>query len=368
MTPSIRRADEMLGPLMVPTIQVHPSLRCNLACRHCYSVSGPGQAPGLEIRYLLDAISDAAAMGYRVVSVSGGEPLLYDDLPELLSHAKSLGMGTAVTTNGFFSNTKRLTQISSHLDLLAISLDGPPELHNYMRGSRNAFGRLVAGLDHVKKLKVNFGFLHTVTRHTWEHLPWVAEFAAEHCARLLQVHPLELAGRAQTGMGDACTDEETLAKVYLLTAAISARYRDAFSTQLDLLHRDDLTQRPELGCASQYSSSEENACPAGHLSTMVVEADGTIVPISYGFARRFAICNVKTQHLAAAWLPFLRGRYVEFRQLCRSLFDDLSRPTGPPLFNWHELVVARSTLWTAGPVSRLQDTQFDLVESRNVPI
>jgi MoaA/NifB/PqqE/SkfB family radical SAM enzyme len=72
------------GLVSLPILQIHPSLRCNLTCKHCYSNSGLLVSDRLETARLLEVIDDAAEMGYRVLSFSGGEPFLYD---ELLTHA-----------------------------------------------------------------------------------------------------------------------------------------------------------------------------------------------------------------------------------------------------------------------------------------
>src|ERR1700735_85453 len=82
-------------------IQIHASLSFILSCAHCYSSSGPLERTELDVATLCKVISDAAEMGYRVVSMSGGEPLMYGGLDEVLGHAKSLNMFTTVTTNGF---------------------------------------------------------------------------------------------------------------------------------------------------------------------------------------------------------------------------------------------------------------------------
>jgi len=78
------------------------------------------------------------------------------------------------------------------------------------------------------------------------------------------------------------------------------------------------------------------------LGLIVVEADGAVVPISYGFSRRYQICSLKTQCLNGGWQSFLHEGYPEFRQLCRVLFDEITSPGHNPLFNWHERVVTRS--------------------------
>jgi len=60
-------------------VQVHPSLQCNLRCRHCYSVSGPEQRGALPVETVLDCLEDCAALGYGVLAASGGEPFLYPE-------------------------------------------------------------------------------------------------------------------------------------------------------------------------------------------------------------------------------------------------------------------------------------------------
>jgi Fe-coproporphyrin III synthase len=173
------------------------------------------------------AISEAAAVGYRVVSVSGGEPFMYDGLADLLKCARSLGMRTTVTTNGFFLEPETLAAVRDCVDLVAISFDGPPELHNRIRSSRKALDCLIAGLNNIRASGLTFGLIHTLTGESWEHLIWIAEFAAHSGAQLLQIHPLDRSGRAGRALPDeSFTNDEVNARAYLLTEALAARYAD----------------------------------------------------------------------------------------------------------------------------------------------
>src|SRR5690242_9462370 len=107
-------------------LQLHPTRRCNLRCLHCYSESGPYVAATTSLDVLRRVVSDAAALGYEVVSISGGEPLLYRELPALLAHAKGLGLRTTVTSNGMLLSERRLAELADVVDVLALSLDGRP--------------------------------------------------------------------------------------------------------------------------------------------------------------------------------------------------------------------------------------------------
>ncbi len=290
-------------------------------------------------------------MGYQVISFSGGEPFLYSGLREVLRHAKSLGLRTTVTTNGYFLQPRRLEPLRNFVDVLAVSLDGPPELHNRLRGSERAFDRLCAGLKSLRTSGLNFGFIHTLTQETWEHLSWIAEFAAASGARLLQLHPLEMAGRAEGRLGALCAEEDGLAKAYLVATALAAKYSGTMTVQVDLLHRDQVMRAPALVYADELAHGWNAIAPADLLGLIVVEADGAVVPISYGFSRRYQICSLHVQRLEQGWRSFLHEGYPEFRQLCRDLFEEITSPDRKPLFNWHERVVARSRLSTTLPVS-----------------
>ena len=82
-----------MGPTgdYVRDIQLHPSLRCNLRCAHCYSSSSPEATPALAIDSMATLLAEAAEEDFNAISVSGGEPLIY---PALL-----LTVGVGAVTN-----------------------------------------------------------------------------------------------------------------------------------------------------------------------------------------------------------------------------------------------------------------------------
>jgi MoaA/NifB/PqqE/SkfB family radical SAM enzyme len=298
----------------------------------------------LETVRLLETINDAAEMGYKVLSFSGGEPFLYDELKTLLSHAKSLGFHTSVTTNGFFLDDRHLDPLGDLIDVLAVSLDGPPDYHNHMRGSNHAFSRLTKGLENIRERKLNFGFIHTLTQSNWEHIEWVFAFAADNGAKLLQIHPLELVGRATSEMTTHMPTDDILERLYLMCFILGSRYQDRMFVQLDVLCRDDILADPDLIYASEELADCEARDPAELLSLIVLQTDGSLVPLSHGFDRRYEVCNIHQQRLRDAWPRYFSDRYTSFRQLCRRVYHDISCGDEASLFNWHELISSYSHL------------------------
>jgi hypothetical protein len=153
-----------------------------------------------------------------------------------------------------------------------------------------------------------------------------------------------MAGRAEGRLGELCAEEDGLAKAYLMATALAAKYSGSMTIQVDLLHREQVLRAPEMVYADELPSNWDAVAPADLLSLIVMEADGAMVPISYGFSRRYQICSLKKQSLDQGWQSFLREGYPKFRRLCRELFEELASPSQRPLFNWHERVVARSHL------------------------
>ena len=328
------------GPSGAAIIQVHPSRRCNLACRHCYSESGPGVRDELPSEVVCRTIRDAATLGYGTLAVSGGEPFLYGGLLDILRCAKECSMHTTVTTNGSLLETNTLALVRDYVDVLAISVDGPPALHNYIRASRQAFGRVCNGLASARAQGIPFGLIHTLTRDSWRHLPWIGRFAESQGARLLQIHPIEGAGRAARLLTSGLPDTDVLARSYLLTLALAAKYRGRMRIQFDVVHREQVLNDPSIIYGSSSDLAPANA-PAV-VGTLVLETDGIVVPVSYGLSRRYAICDATRDSLLQSWPRYLGDTHPGFAALCRGLWEEIAENQEMGLFNWHELIVERS--------------------------
>lgn len=325
-------------------VQIHPTLRCNLRCSHCYSSSGPDRAEALPLEALSSAVTDARHLGYDVVGLSGGEPLLYEHLHALLGHAHGLGMVTTVTTNGMMLDAPRLSRLQGLVSLIAISIDGIPESHNRIRNHPRAFSQMKSNLEYVRASEIPFGFIFTLTQHNVDELDWVARFALEQGAGLLQIHPLEEVGRAASKMIGATPDATEAAFAYLEALRIQAAVGEQLIVQLDVAHRDRL----DAAVTRRTDSSEVLLSEV--LSPIVIEADGWVVPLQYGFPRSFAIGNCLDVNLRDAAMRWLRDVYPSFGKVCDETLAHLRAQEGLPLVNLYEAVTEQAARTT--PSSR----------------
>lgn len=139
--------------------------RCNLGCRQChyansdkpgFSLNHVGHMPPSIFRKFIDEIP-----GHPVVSFTGGEPLLHPNVIDFIIYAKQKGRICTLVTNGWLLADKAQELCASGLDLLGVSVDGPKETHNSIRG-KSSFEHLVLGLEtilkHSKRPLIFIGF------------------------------------------------------------------------------------------------------------------------------------------------------------------------------------------------------------------
>jgi MoaA/NifB/PqqE/SkfB family radical SAM enzyme len=294
-------------------------------------------------------LSAAREEGYTVAGFSGGEPLLYRPLGEVLAHAKREGLVTTVTSNGMLLDARRLAMLAGRVDLLAISLDGVPRSHDRMRGDPRAFATMEGRLDGVRRSGIPFGFIFTLTQFNLDELPWVASFALAQGAALLQVHPLEIAGRAAVELADARPDPTEASWALIAAAKLQEQVGERLRVHLDLFDREALRRAPERVFADGAAADGAGrGRPLGEsLSPLILEADGTLVPVHYGFARRFALGNVRTDDFRTCAERWRGGLDADFRALCRAEFAELVDSDELPVANWYERLGRRAAGWGA---------------------
>jgi Fe-coproporphyrin III synthase len=322
------------------TIQIHPSRKCNLFCLHCYSGSSPQYNEMLNIEALKRFLVYAYEHGFNNISISGGEPFLYSKLEDLLIFSKSVGYQNAVASNGMLLQSEKNKAILQYIDLIAISIDGTPELHDHIRNQKGAFEKMMKGVKVLQSLNKAFGFIHTVTPQSWKSLLWLGEFARENGAKLLQLHPLEMYGRAEENLFDSSIDDTLAHQIFILANYLQAKYADTMVVQLDLLHREYLESFPQV-----VNTFDRQCALAGRLSdlldTIIVEETGRILPVAYGFEPWFTIGNVYS-FTDSLFPEFIGKKIPAIKALFSETLTKISENSEVDIVNWNEMVVKGS--------------------------
>ena len=321
-------------------IQIHPSLQCNLTCRHCYSSSAPAFKGGLDVRTLQQRTEELAAVGYNVVTLSGGEPFLYRPLEELLAHTRSLGFFNSITTNAMLLGSDRAKNVLKQADLIAISIDGKPAQHDQLRNMEGAFKKMEEGLQIVKDHVPNFGFIHTLFPQNWKIIDWLVHFALDHQAKLLHLHPLELSGRAATLLNGVAFDAESLHKIYIIFNVLKEIYEEKLFMQLDLLHKDSLIDNPNFAFhhAGKLDISLSNF--SNIFKELIINEEGNIMPIAHGCASHFTLGNIYDKTSCSNMMGrFMEEKMQDIIDLYKITYDHIIQNEEMELVNWSEVVI-----------------------------
>lgn len=334
------------GFLPARVVHVHPTRACNLACLHCYSDSSPRIRSSLDVESLLAALRLLRAEGYEVLSVSGGEPLVYRGLARLIQGAFALGYRVHIVTNGILLTRQRLAALKDYVALIAVSLDGNEAVHNLVRSRADAFAKANAGIDVLGESSVPFGIAFGVSRQSLEDVPWAYDRACEAGASLLQLRPLVAQGRGAALDDGWMLSPDDCARLSLIGGLLDSGPTSTPRVQVDLTHTFDL-----LAGRAQLDPLE--GAPALLLSDVinpvVIDDRGIAHPFTFGIHERFAIGSLVAQG---------KRRIHEYKATrlgtVRSLVDRTLRrieQSGVDFVDWYAWLTSESQRTDAPPFS-----------------
>jgi len=179
--------------LRVPQIAAGPVIaifsitdQCNLNCSHCYlhKNTGNGELTFEEACKFIDQLHEAKTL---IVAFSGGEPLLREDIFDLMKYITDKQMRVAMATNGI-SITKHVAQMlkESGAGYIQISIDGLEELHDDIRGKGN-FQKALEGIKNCLDIGLYVSMDVVITKRNVNQIHELVSLAKE-----LRVQKLEL--------------------------------------------------------------------------------------------------------------------------------------------------------------------------------
>ncbi|MGH7674326.1 MAG: radical SAM protein [Gemmatimonadales bacterium] len=254
--------------------------RCNLECAHCYIAAGPRETAAAELdtatcRRIIDEIL-AVNRGAMLI-LSGGEPLLREDLPELAAHAARGGATVVVGTNGTLLTDERIAALQgSGVRGVAVSVDSlRPAYHDNFRHGAGSLAETRAALERLRAHRLDFIIQTTVTKGNRAELEGLVAWAADAGAVAFNCYFLVATGRGAR-LADLAPAE------YEAVLADLARWQGAYRGRLMVrakcaphfmrhVHRAD-PESPIL--------NYETRCPCG-VQYCRITPDGKVTPCPY---------------------------------------------------------------------------------------
>ena len=170
------RNDEALRPRFCVW---ETTLSCNLRCGHCGSRAGRPRPHELDTRQALEVVAQLAGLGCRLLTLSGGEPLMRPDWDQLAQEGVRRGITVNMVTNGLLVDERRAKELRDvGLSNVGVSLDGLPGTHEGLRG-KGTFQRLQKAIAHLTAAGVPVTVMTTLDRFNEPELEAVHALAVD---------------------------------------------------------------------------------------------------------------------------------------------------------------------------------------------
>ena len=201
-----------------PVVVWNMTQACNLKCVHCYAhAKARGGPDELTTDQGKRMIEDLAAFGAPVMLFSGGEPLMREDLTELIRHAVKNGMRAVISTNGTLITRDKAAELKDlGLSYVGISLDGLKDVNDAFRGVPGAFDMAVAGIRNCLEKNLKVGLRFTVNKRNASEIPAVFDLLEQEGVPRICFYHLVYSGRGSSLMKEDLDHEETRQVVDLI--------------------------------------------------------------------------------------------------------------------------------------------------------
>jgi len=171
--------------------------RCNLTCKHCYSISADIDFKGeLNTEEVFTVMDDLKDFGVPVLILSGGEPLLRPDIFDISRRAKDMGFYVGLSSNGTLIDANNIDAIADvGYDYVGISIDGNQKTHDLFRRKDGAFDASMAGIRLCRDRYIKVGLRFTMTEDNAVELPDMLQLMTDEGVNKFYLSHLNYAGR-----------------------------------------------------------------------------------------------------------------------------------------------------------------------------
>jgi Fe-coproporphyrin III synthase len=325
---SSSRAGTPLPPRVetLPVLVLMPHSRCNCRCVMC-DIWRIRQVREITARDLEPHVASWRALKVRWVVFSGGEPLMHSDLPALSRAFRAEGIRVTILTAGLLL-ARQARLVAENVDDVIVSLDGPPRIHDCIRGVPNAYARLAEGVEALRARRAD---IPVQARCTVQKLNSRLLRETVRTAQALRLNSISFLavdvtsaafnrpqGWPQERQADVALDATEVEELNAEVEALIAECREEMQAGF-VVEDSEKLQRIVRHFRAQLGQLEPTAprCNAPWVSA-VVEADGSVRPCffhrPFGNLRDGPFGEVLN---SAAALKFRRQLDVSHNPICR---------------------------------------------------
>lgn len=295
-----------VSPGRGPVVAWNCTKTCNLKCKHCYASSDSKKYDGeLTLSESKKFIDDLKKFNVPALLFSGGEPLMRENILDLLSYANERKIRSTISTNGtLLDKYTCMTLKKINLGYVGVSLDGIGSNHDNFRGVKGSFDSSLKGIRNCIEVGQKVGLRFTINKNNYKDLDGIFKLIKEEKIPRVCFYHLVYSGRGNKMIEEDISKEETRKVLDLIiNKAIE------FGPNVEILTVDNHADAvyTYLSSIKQYKDKAENMLRllktnGGNRSGMAfanVDFYGDVHPDQ--FTWQYTLGNVKEESFGSIW-------------------------------------------------------------------
>jgi radical SAM protein with 4Fe4S-binding SPASM domain len=191
------------------------TFECSNNCIHCYA-GGPHETPELNTNQWKEVIDRLSQIGIFILTFTGGEPTLREDLHILLQHAQNRGMVTGLITNGRKIKDEEYVRTleKAGLDFVQVTLEShEPEIHDLMTATEGSWKETVVGIKNAVRSQIYVTTNTTLSKYNAPEFLRTVDYIKELGVAAFGCNSLIYSGKANAISDEFALSVEALEKL-----------------------------------------------------------------------------------------------------------------------------------------------------------
>lgn len=159
------------------TVIFNITTRCNAKCSYCYAEYYRREIKDFTTEEVYSIVDKLKRLGCQRISLSGGEPLLREDVGEIINYIKACGISCVINSNGYLVPEK--IHDIKRVNTLVLSLDGNERMHDLNRG-KGSFKKVMRAYERAMENGIPLHTATILTRNNLNAIDFVLEFAKKN--------------------------------------------------------------------------------------------------------------------------------------------------------------------------------------------
>jgi radical SAM protein with 4Fe4S-binding SPASM domain len=317
--------------------------RCVGNCLYCSYTSEYAKDMEVDTKTACKIVDEVYDFGCPWFGISGGEPLIRQDIFDVIEYARKIGFEVSLITSGFVFDEKRLNNLVRNEVHTAVSIDGTRESNDKIRG-RGSYDKALYAMKKLSENGILDCVVTTMTKYNIKDSEHVIKLAEKYEAKMIVFHNLVPVGRAGSNMPDLAPSPEEYERAFNNIYDLQVKYAGKVHVNVYApFYARIVRQRNPTEFWDWFTKDFLGKCTIGGNYIGIVE-NGDYR--SCGFHEGYRLGNVKGKSLKATWDELQRSELhlklrdksnlkgkcgvCEYREICGGCRTRAEYYTGDP--------------------------------------